>query len=438
MNFDKLFKAAALKGIEDIQVYYSEDNQFDIEVFKGELEKYTIADTQRLSVKGIYDSKMGTVTTEVITDDIIDFVIDSIIASAKTIDSEDEVFIYEGDKEYKEVKGLFNESIYKVEAKEKIATVIDLEKKVMAIDKRIRMVQAFYGEGSNSVLIKNSKGLNLEKKVNDALVGVYVIASDGKDQRTAFEYIRSNDYSDFDFEKIAKMGAKKAVALLGATACKSGEYEILLTKEASASLLSPHVSMFSAESVQKDVSLLKGKIGEAIGSEKVTIIDDPFMKKSTRSGAFDDEGVATSFKELVKDGVLTGFMHNLKTAKKDNVKSTGNGFMGRGISPTNLYIKPGTLTYDDAVKSMKKGIVIVELAGTHSGTDPISGNFSLQASGFLVENGKIVRPVALITVAGNYLDLLKDVTDVCDDLKFDFGYIGSPSVLVKSLMVSGL
>lgn len=438
MNFDKLFELAKSKGIEDIQVYFSDNSEFDITIFKGELDKYTIASTQKLSVKGIYKGKMGTVTTEVLTDEIIEFVVDSIIASAKTIDSEDEVFIYEGDKEYKKVEGLFNASIYDVPAKDKIADVTELEKKIMAKDKRIIMVQAFYGDGSNNVTIRNSKGLKLQKKVNDAMLGAQVIANDGEDQRSAFEYIRSNDYKDFDLDSLADIAAKKAVALLGAKPCESGEYEILLTKEASASLLTPHISMFSAESVQKGISLLKGKVGEAIGSKNITIVDDPFMLKSAKSGAFDDEGVATSYKELVKEGLLTGYLHNLKTAKKDNIKSTGNGFMGRGIAPTNFYIKPGELKYDDAVKSLKKGIIITDLAGTHSGADPISGNFSLQASGFLVENGEIVRPVALITVAGNYLDLLKDVTNVCDDLKFNFGYIGSPSLLVKSLMVSGL
>ncbi len=438
MNFDKLFKVASSKGIEDLQIYFIDSNEFEIGVFKNELENYTIANTQKLSVKGIYKGKMGTVTTEVLTDDVIDFLVDSVIASAIAIESEDEVFIYEGDKEYKKIEGIYNESLNNVTAKQKIADTYKLEELIKSKDERIKMVQVFYGDGSNHVRIRNSKGLNLEKLVNDGMMGAQVVANDGNDQRSAFEYTRSNDYSDFDLESLATLAAEKAVALLGATPCESGEYEILLTKEASSSLLAPHVSMFSAESVQKNVSLLKGKVGEVVGSSKISIVDDPFMKKSVRSGSFDDEGVATTYKELVKDGVLTGFMHNLKTAKKDGIKSTGNGFIGGGISPTNLYIKPGIFKYDEAVKSMKKGIIITDLAGTHSGANPISGDFSLQASGFLVENGKIGRPVALITVAGNYLDLLKDVTQVCDDLKFNFGYIGSPSLLIKSLMVSGL
>ena len=101
MNFDKLFEVASSKGIEDLQIYFVDSNEFEVGVFKSELENYTIANTQKLSVKGIYKSKMGTVTTEVLTDDVIDFLVDSVIASATAIESEDEVFIYEGDKEYK-------------------------------------------------------------------------------------------------------------------------------------------------------------------------------------------------------------------------------------------------------------------------------------------------------------------------------------------------
>ncbi|QMS84995.1 TldD/PmbA family protein [Candidatus Xianfuyuplasma coldseepsis] len=435
MNFDKLFALAKQEGIEDVQVYYAAGTEFEIEVFNTTLEKYTIADTASLRVKGIYDGKMGTVSTEEINEDIFPFLVDSVVASAKAITSEDEVFIYEGDKEYKELDYLYNKSLDDVSAADKINDTLKLEELIKAQDKRISMVQAFYGDGANVVRIENSKGLKLRKEVNSAMLGAFIIATDGTDQRSVFEYKLSNDYADFNLEEMAKEGAEKAVALLGSSPVKSGTYEILLKNTASCSLLAPHVSMFSAESVQKDVSLLKGKVGEVIGSDLITLVDDPFMLKSSRSGAFDDEGVATRYKELIQDGKLTGFLHNLKTAKKDNTESTGNGF--NAIRPTNFYFKAGELDYDDAVKSMKKGLIITALDGTHAGCSPISGDFSLQASGFLVEDGEIVRPVNLITIAGNYLTLLQDVTAVCSDLKFNYGFVGSPSLLIKSLQVSG-
>ncbi len=435
MNFDKLFALAKEKGLEDIQVTVSGGTEFDVEVFKGELDKYTIADTAKLNAKGIYKGKMGTVQTEIINDTIFDFIVDSIINSAEQIDSEDEVFIYAGDKEYPEITGLLNLELDKVAAKQKIEDTFNLEQLVLAKDDRMNMVQAFYGEGTTKVVIQNSKGLKLEKEVNSAMFGVYAIASDGEDQRTAFEFIFTNDYNDFDFEDLATKAAKKAVALLGAKPCESGEYEILLSAAASNSLLHPYVGMFSAEAVQKGVSLLKGKIGEQIANKLITIVDDPFKAKSPKSGSFDDEGVSTKYKELVSKGKLTGYMHSLKTAKKDNVGATGNG---SSVRPTNFYILPGEAKYDDLVASMKKGLVITDLAGTHAGANAISGDFSLQASGFLVEDGKIIRPVALITVAGNYLELLTNVEAVSNDLEFNFGFIGSPSLKIKSLVVSGL
>ena len=436
MNFEKLFALAKEKGIESIQVYYAGGTNFDIEVLKGSVEKYTIADSAKLTVKGIYNGKMGRVSTEVINEDVFDFIVDSIIASAKAIDSEDEVFIYEGDKEYTKVEGLFNKELQEVPAAQKIEDTKRFEKLVMEQDERIKMVQAFYGEGTTKVSIQNSKGLNLTKEVNNSALGAFIIASDGKDQRTTYEYKLTNDYNEFNLEEMAKRGAEKACAQLGAAPVESGEYEILLENSASCSLLAPHVTMFSAESVQKNVSLLKGKVGQVIGNELITLVDDPFKKNSAKSGSFDDEGVATKYKELIQKGTLTGYLHNLKTAKKDNTGSTGNGFLN-GISTTNFYFLEGTTEYDEAVKSMKKGLIITDLAGTHAGCNAVSGDFSLQASGFLVENGEIVRPVALITVAGNYLKLLQEVTHVCNDLYFNFGFVGSPSLKIKSLQVSG-
>lgn len=436
MNFDKLFLKAKEKNIQDIQVHLTAGKKLDIEVLKGELENYTIADTKGLSVKGIYDGKMGTVSTEVINDDVVDFIVDSIIASANNIDSEDEVFIYGGDSTYQEVNDLYNKGLEKIDAKSKIDMAFALEKAALKRDDRIKMVQGFYSEVSHTVRIINSKGLDLSKEVNSATAGVYVIASDGTDQRTGIEYIQSNVFEDFDVDSIAVQGAKRAVDALGGKSVKSGDYEVILENKASASLLAAHVSMFSAESVQKDVSLLKDKIGETISTELISIVDDPFLKKSPRSGSFDDEGVAAKHKELVKDGKLTGYLHNLKTAKKDNAQSSGNGFKN-GIAPTNFYVKPGKTSFDHALSTVKRGLFITDLQGLHSGTSSVSGDFSLQASGYLIEDGKIVRPVSLITVAGNYLEMLQDVTEVCKDLKMNFGFIGSPSLKIKSLAVSG-
>lgn len=436
MNFNQLFDKAKASGLDSVQVFLEESKQLDLEVFKGDLEEHQMADSRTLTITGIYNGKMGRYKTEVIDLNDVDVWVKELIKSASLIESKDEVFIYEGSDSYEELEGLFQKSLETTDVKDKMKMVFDLEEKLKARDDRIDISEAFYGQVHKHVLLQNSKGLKLEKDVNNAVLGAHVVAREDDDSRSAFDYVQSNELGDFDIEEISRKTVDKAVSQLGSAPIPSGKYEIILENSASASLLAAHVSMFSGESVQKGMSKLINKVGDTVANELITIVDDPFKPKSPKSGAFDDEGVRTNFKEMVSNGKLTGYLHNLKTAKKANTESTGNGFRG-GVSPTNFYIQPGEAKYDNLVKDMKKGLIITDLQGTHSGTNPISADFSLQANGYYVEDGKIVKPVALITVAGNYLSLLQDVDAVCDDLKMGFSFIGSPTLKIKSLMVSG-
>ncbi len=436
MNFQRLFDLAKEKGIEDIQIYLKDAQSLDIDVFKGDLDKHQMSSTQELTITGIYQGKMGKLKTEDISETHFETWVDDIIKSASLIESQDEVFIFAGSEKYEEIDGLLNEDLEKLDVKTAMENAFALEKKISERDKRIDISTAMYRQERTRVLLENSKGLKLEKDANGAAFIAYAVAREDGDSRTHYEFVMSNDPKDFDLDQIAKTAVEKSTAQLGAKPIKSGPYEILLENDASASLLAAYVSMFSAESVQKGMSKLINKVGDTIASDLITIVDNPFRKGSPRSGSFDDEGVATRHKEMISNGKLTGYLHNLKTAKKADTESTGNGFSG-SVAPTNFYIEPGKTRREDAIKGMKKGMIITDLAGTHSGTNPISADFSLQANGFYVEDGKIVKPVALITVAGNYLELLQNVTEVCDDLKFGFSFIGSPSLKIKSLVVSG-
>jgi PmbA protein len=436
MNFELLFEKAKAKGIEDIQIFLNSRKEIKVQGFQGELDEYSISDITTLSAKGIYNKQMGSVSTETVNDSNIEFILDSIIESASATTSKDEVFIYEGDSHYEEIKGLFNEELEDLEVSKGIEDLLALEKTALSIDKRVDKVKIYFTKSANSLKIKNSKGLSLEKKKNQVLFAVYAIASEDGDTRTGMDYLITNNYKDFDFETMAKNAIEEATAKLGAKPCKSGSYEILLTNKASSDLLATFSGMFSSDNVQKGMSMLDGKLGEKVASDSINILDDPSVVVSPNAGSFDSEGVATKKKTLIENGVLNTYLYNLKTAKKDGVSSTGNGF-GGGVSPTGLYIQSGESNFDTLVSSMKKGIIVSELAGLHSGANPINGDFSLQTTGFLVEDGKIVRPVALITVSGNYLEMLKGTTDICSDIKYNFSGVGSPSLKISSMMISG-
>jgi len=436
MNIDKLFAVAKEKGISDVQVFLNQSNELSITVFNSEIDKYEISDSSSLVVRGIYNGKMGSYVTEILNDSLIDEIVDHLVASAKMIDSEDEAIIYEGDKEYTKVEGLFNEDLVNVSAGDKIEFTKKLDALIHKESELVTVAETQYSEVTKSVMIQNTKGLNLYNKVNSAYVYGEVIAKNETDQRTGFDIIISNEYSDFNAEQIAKDVVQKTVAQLGAAPVPSKNYEIIFEPHAFATLFSAFQGIFSGLNVQKGFSLLKGKLGEVIGSELVTIVDDPFLKKSRLSRSFDDEGVATKYKELVSKGKLNTFLHNLVTAKKDGVSSTGNGF-GTVVSPTNIVFLPGESTNEEIISSVKDGILITDVQGAHAGANPVSGDFSLQATGFVVENGKVGAPVALITVAGNFVSMLKDIVMVGNETKMTYYGITCPNIKVKSMPVSG-
>src|SRR5690606_30913353 len=162
---------------------------------------------------------------------------------------------------------------------EKIRFVKQLEEEAFKIDERIVSVETcVYGDGYGEVVMSNSKGLYLHDKSNIAYTYIVVVAKDGEDIKTGMAYRAGNDFFKFNAKEIAEEAVKEALSLLGAKSIKSGDYPIILRNSASADLLEAFTGIFSAENVQKDLSLLKGKLNEKIGSDKFTLVDDPYME----------------------------------------------------------------------------------------------------------------------------------------------------------------
>ena len=187
---------------------------------------------------------------------------------------------------------------------------------------------------------------------------------------------------------------------------------------------------------------MNDSIEKQIFSDKITIVDDPLLKNGYNS-SFDDEGVACRNKILVDKGVLKTYLHNLKSAKLMNCETTGNGFKAGyasnvGIAPSNLFIENGSTSMDEMIASMEEGIIVTEITGLHAGLNAMTGEFSLQSQGWYVKDGKKVKPVNLITIAGNFLEAMKQVEMLGNDGKLNAGSIGSPSILFTSFSVSGL
>ena len=286
------------------------------------------------------------------------------------------------------------------------------------------------------------KVINLNALYNELTSYVVPVVEDESGKNDGVGYVVASSLDEVNPKAIAKQGVEEALSKLGGKSIPSGSYKTIIYNEAMVQLLETFASTFSADATQKGLSLLKGKEGEIIASPIVTIIDDPLMNDGLASAPFDDEGVATFTKALVSEGKLVTLLHNLKTANKQGVKTTGNGFKSSyassiGVSESNLYLQEGKMTFDQLMSEIGEGLIITDLAGLHSGANVVSGDFSLAAKGFYVENGKKTFPVEQITVAGNYFDLLKNIVAIGNDLKFPMSNIGSPSVIVEGLSIAG-
>lgn len=439
---EKLFKEAKTSGFEECEIYYSDAENLSLNVYEGEVEKYKLTNAFGLSFRGKINGKMGYSYTEILDEEAIKTLIINTKGAALAIENEDVQFIYEGDKEYKELD-CYKKELDNVKPDELIALALEMEKECKKqCNKVINFQGCGIGYGKATYGIINSKGLNLKNERNSLTAYVVPIVEENNEKYDGMGYVIAKTVGDIKPSELAKQGLEEALSKVGGKSISSGKYKIIINNEAMVSLLGTFSGIFNAEQAQKGLSLLKGKEGEIIASDIITLIDDPHLEDGLGTTSFDDEGVATYKKDIITNGKLNTLLYNLKTAHKAQVKSTGNGFKGSyastvGVSATNFYIKSGEKSFNDLCNEVKEGVIITEFAGLHSGASAITGDFSLAAKGFRIENGKKTFPIEQITVAGNFFTLLKDIEEVGSDLKFPMSSIGCPSVIVKELSIAG-
>lgn len=438
----ELFSNAQEEGFSEYEVYYVDRESLSISVYKEEVEKYNLNNSAGLSFRGKFGDRIGYSYTEILDEDAIEMLVKKAKENVLAIENNDIQFIYEGDKEYKEIS-TYHEELEDIPADKLINIAISMEKEAK---KYCNKVESFSGcsvsYSSGKYGIINSKGLNLSNKSNLLTAYVVPIVKDLDKMYDGCGYVVAKSLNDVKPDKIAKMGVDEALSKIGGTSIASGNYKVIINNEAMVSLLSTFAGIFSGDAVQKGLSLLKDKEGEIIATDIVNLVDDPHLEDGLASVSFDDEGVATLKTYLIKNGKLNSLLHNLKTANKAGVKSTGNGFKASyaspiSVSPTNFYIEPGINSLEEMTKKINKGLIITDFAGLHSGANSITGDFSLAAKGFYIEDGIKTHPVEQITVAGNFFTLLNNIEEIGSDLKFPMSSVGSPSIIIKELSIAG-
>lgn len=429
---------AASLGCDACELFYANGEDFEVNAAGGEIDRYSVSRSAGVSVRVSLGGHEGYAYTESLGEP--EKLVDRAADNARCIESEDE-HPMQTKQAYEEVRRE-DSALSKMSAEERIALAKRMETLCLAADPRVKRViycTAEYGAGS--VIMENSLGLCAEKSSNASAIYAMPSVQEGDEVQTGFAFRMGPEAADA--EGCAREAVETALGKLGGAPVPSGSYGVLFQPFAFCDFLAAFSSMFSADEAQKGCSLLAGKEGTRIASEHVTLWDDPFDPVAPR--AFDGEGTPCVKKAVIERGELKTLLHNLKTAKKAGVASTGNASRRSaastvGVSPAVFRVEPGQETFGQLLSRLDEGLVVTDLEGLHAGVDTISGDFSLKAAGFLVRGSQIVRPVSGVTVAGNFVQMMRDVAAVGCDFRFALpqgGFYGSPSVLVSELRVAG-
>ena len=430
-------------GVKEYEIYYTLSEDTSVEVFAHEINGFSSSEHGGICFRCIHNGKMGYASTESLSQESAKEVVMKALDNASVLESEEEVFLAEGGQSYETLP----ESKYELpETSDMIDFALDTQKKLYNSNKLVidgtetQVIRERY-----ETAIYNSKGLDLHQSTKNSGVVIAAVVSDGEEMADSYE-IKLGSLSDIDIDSLVSKCSEDAVRKLGGDVAPTGQYPVIFTPEAMSDLLQTFCDIFSSENAQKGLSKLNGMEGEIIASECVTIVDDPLHKDNPAPKVFDDEGCPTRKKNVVEKGKLNTLLYNMKTAAVAKKSTTGNaaksGFTAPvGILPFSMYIENGEYSEDELLKSVGNGIMINSLSGLHAGANEISGDFSLQSAGFMVENGKKTNYVKSFTVAGNFYQVLKNIRMVANNCKLPQAFgstaFGSPSVVVDGLSIAG-
>ncbi len=442
MTLEQIIEKGLALGLEAVEVYASSRESNTLKVNDGNLESYNMSDFLGISIRGLLDGKMAYVYVESYDEETINTALKTLIDNVKVIGVTEPEFMFEGGATYQEVPAVVSD--YKEHTtEEKLELLKDIEKQILAKDNRIVKVgYCQYSEVSSSVQIMNSKGLNLKRANSYISTFAGALATDGKDTYTGFSGDVNFDFGKLEKSRIIDEAATLALEQIGAGFVQSGHYPVVLKRDVASEIIGAFASVFVGDSAIRKMTILTDKIGEKVFGDNINLIDDPFCKKALVHSSFDDEGVPCYTKSIVENGVFKGFMHSLKTANFYGVKPTGNGFKagaagGVSTSPVNLYLQEGDSSKDEIIATVDKGIFVTEVAGLHAGLNPISGDFNVQAKGFMIEDGRLGAPITLFVVSGNFFEMMNNVEIIGNDIEERFNGVASPTLKIKSLAISG-
>ncbi|MFO7573797.1 MAG: TldD/PmbA family protein [Bacteroidales bacterium] len=436
---EKLVQKCLRFGADAAEVYIQTGRSLSVRVLNSEIDTIQEAATAGVGIRVVVDNRLGFCHCNDFSSKSLDDTINMAIAFAK-LTSPDEFNVLTSEEGIAEIAGLYDPSIADVPMQQKIDMAKELESLALKDPRVSKASGAGFGEGETEIFIANSHGLSKTYKSSACSVSVSVVAEKGDQKNTGGESCSRRYFNDLlPLQEIAAVASRKAYELIDPVMVRTQRASVVFDPDVARSLFGGVIQALTGDRVNQGASFLGSSLNEKFASDLVTIYDDGTLERGMASKPFDGEGVPTSKRLLVENGVARGFIHNSSSAARAGTKSTGNASRGGftslpGISTHSVYLEPGKYLRNEIIAATDRGLLLKGVTGY--GIDPVTGNFSGGATGFWIEKGEIKHPVKGLTIAGSASEILNGIDMMGNDVDMHRTF-AAPTFRVQEMQIGG-
>ncbi len=415
-------------GATDSSVIVSNSISESVNFRNKKLDESNRSDNLAISITTYIGKKKSSISSSNLLKENLDTLLDKCIETSKNTPEDEFNSLPDKDLLAKEVKDLNLYDDTHIKNENKIEYLNRLEVSASS-NKKIVNTESSFTEDKSNFILANSDGFSKGYKSSSFTASCVTVAKDDKSMERDYEYISKCHFKDInDPEELGKLAAEQTIRKLSPKKIGSEKIAIIFDKRIAKGILSTFAGAISSSAISRGTSFLKDKINQKIFSDEINIFDKPDILKGLGSRSFDSEGVKTNTLKLVEKGVLKHYLMDTYNGKKLNLKSNG-----RCGGTSNLYFDNGSTSYKDLLNSNSRCLYVTETIG--HGSNIVTGDYSVGATGFLIENGEFKYPINEITIAGNFENMFQNIT-LANDLEFKYA-TNSPTMMIEGMVVAG-
>jgi len=435
-----VLRKARAKGATAGDVMVVEGDSFDVQVRLKSIDKLSNAHEKRLGLRLFFGNRSAVCSTSDFSTESVDRLVEDTCYLARCTAEDPHAGLPEPTALVLPDLDLYDDTLHAWKMEDKIDLAVQAESAALGYDGRITNSEgAGLSHAGRRVVYANTNEVIGSYPVSHVSFSVSPVATDNRSMQRDYWYSAKRKIKELASpESVGRTAAQRALRRLGARQIATGELPVIFDPETAAELIGSLSACVSGYAVYKGASFLAGSLGQPVAASSVTVLDNGLIPSALGSRPFDGEGLPTRKTTVIKKGVLESYLLDSYSARKLGLRSTGNAVRSVGdvptVSHTNFYLVPGTHGPEEIIRSVKRGLYVVEMIGF--GVNHVTGDYSRGAVGLWIENGELTYPVEEITIAGNLKEILMDIEMIGNDLELR-GTIAAPTIKISKMTVAG-